>query len=86
MPRVDSHTLNTLLRHKFKERPESTAVNDVEYNPETLEMTVIFQHRGTYKYYDIPLDVYVDFADSSSQGTYFNLYIRNYGYNYERIG
>lgn len=40
---------------------------------------------GVYKYKDVPLNVYVDFAGASSQGQYFNLYIKNQ-FAYERIG
>jgi len=85
MPNIDPITLNRLLRFKFKQRTESECVNDVEYNPLTKVMVITFQQRGTYQYKDVPLDVYVDFESSGSQGTYFNLYIRDHGYEYERI-
>ena len=49
------------------------------------DLTVEFMARGTYIYHDVELDLYVDFATAGSQGQYFNLYIRDQGYSYERI-
>ena len=49
------------------------------------DLTVEFMARGTYVYHEVQLDVYVDFATAGSQGQYFNLYIRDQGYDYERI-
>jgi hypothetical protein len=49
------------------------------------DLTIEFMARGTYKYSNVPLDVYVDLAQAGSQGQYFNLYIRD-AYAYERIG
>ena len=49
------------------------------------DLTVEFMARGTYIYHEVQLDTYVDFATAGSQGQYFNLYIRDQGYDYERI-
>lgn len=91
MPAVNSITLARLLSaqrslNKQQFSVESSCINDLYYDPEEESMTIEFQKRGTYKYYDVPLDEYVDLAQSSSLGTYFNLYVRNKGYQYERIG
>jgi hypothetical protein len=85
VPAVNKSTLRQLLQFKYKEKPESTCCNDVSYDPETGDMTVAFQKRGTYVYHDVSLDEYVDFASAGSQGTYFNLYIRPKFTNFERI-
>jgi KTSC domain len=79
-------TVNKLLKFKMfsKGQTLSTCVADVEYNSLTREMTVQFVERGTYKYKEVPIDEYVDFEMAASQGTYFNLYIRN-RYSYERV-
>ena len=78
MPRVDNNTLRRLLDKDHDEsRPESTAINSIDYDPDSSKLTVEFHKRGTYEYYDVPLDTYVDFQQSSSHGTYFNLYIRD---------
>lgn len=84
MPQVDPISLYRLRTFQFKERIESTCVNDVAYDPETMEMTINFQQRGSYKYYDVPLDVYIDFETSGSRGKYFNYYIKEQ-FSYERI-
>jgi len=85
MPRVNGATLRQLLQFKYKEKPASLCCNDVSYDPEEETMIIVFQNRGTYKYFDVPLDEYVDFASSGSQGTYFNLYIRPKYTNFEKI-
>ena len=68
----------------MREKPESACVADISYDPETQDMTVEFQERGTYVYHEVPLGDYVDFQSAGSQGTYFNLYIRP-KFSYERI-
>lgn len=81
---VSPLTLYRLLKFSYKEHSNSTCVADVNYNPITQEMVIVFQQRGTYKYHDVPLDTYVDFESAGSRGTYFNLYIRPQ-FSYERI-
>lgn len=84
MPSVNPLTLVRLLKFKmFKNEHESTCVADVSYDPLDSSMTIEFKQRGTYRYTDVPLDVYTDFATAGSQGSYFNNYIRN-TYSYER--
>ena len=91
MPVISSYTLRRLLeplREKGADRNvalESRVVQSVDYDPETEELTIEFVQRGTYKYKSVPLDTYVDLATAESQGRYFNLYIRNAGFQYERI-
>lgn len=63
----------------------STCTNTVTYNPITRDLTVEFKQRGTYKYGDVPMDVYLDFKNNGSHGTFFNQSVRN-NYVYERIG
>lgn len=77
--RVSSRDLAT------KER-KSSCVADCSYDPEHQQMTIIFIERGTFVYYDIPVHLWVEFNGAGSRGTYFNLYIRDAGYDYERIG
>jgi KTSC domain-containing protein len=86
MPKVNSSTLRQLLHFQFTHgKIESHCVADVSYNPETEQMTIAFQQRGTYVYSNVPIDDYVDFASAGSQGTYFNLYIRPKYTSYERV-
>ncbi len=95
MPKIDNTTLRNLLaRKKEPVGFESTCVSKVDFEP-TIEgglagdLTITFvgpPHggSGSWRYYDVPLNVYVDFSQASSQGTYFNLYIRNQ-YSSEKV-
>ena len=91
MPTISNYTLKRLLepiRETGRERNvglESRAIENIDYDPETSDLIIIFLARGTYLYHDVPLDTYVDFAGAESWGQYFNLYIRNAGFSYERI-
>ncbi len=92
MPANRQFNANTIKR-KLKEftphNVESECVAATGWVPTSEfegELTIAFQHRGTYKYYNFPVDEWLLFNNASSRGTYFNLYIRDHGYSYERIG
>lgn len=70
---------------RFHERGYSTCVASLEYDPETNELIIEFQERGTYKFYDVPPDEADGLRGATSQGTYYNLYIKG-RYSYDRIG
>ena len=74
---------------KFKEfqkyQTESSCIADATYDPESEELVIEFKKRGTYKYFGVPLDEYVDLVTAASQGKYFNNYIREAGYSYQRL-
>lgn len=82
--KIDPSTEVRLMNFVWREKSKSECVNTVTYNPVDREMTVAFQQRGTYKYYDVPLEEYIEFDGAGSRGTYFNLYVRN-RYQYERV-
>lgn len=63
----------------------STCVASLDYDELEQILTIEFQERGTYIYRNFPLDEWLLFNGSSSRGEYFNLYIRNSAYEYERI-
>lgn len=63
---------------------DSECVQSLDYDPERQQMTVNFQKRGSYAYFDVPPDVYSEFNNASMRGTYFNLYVRD-RYEFERI-
>lgn len=72
------------FRLKVAQGKESQCVRNIDYDEFTGELTVEFQERGTYKYFNVPLSEMANFVGASSKGTYFNYYIRN-NYSYERI-
>jgi lysyl-tRNA synthetase class 2 len=62
----------------------SECVRNIQYNELSETLTVEFQARGTYQYFNVPISEAAGFISSSSKGTYFNLHIRD-RYNYERV-
>lgn len=79
-------TINALLKSRRGNFTisESTCVANVDYDLENEILTIEFQYRGTYAYKGVPLDLYVDFEQSSSRGRYFNFYVRDQ-FSYERV-
>jgi hypothetical protein len=63
----------------------SDCVESLDYDVETQELTINFWERGSYKYFGFENWAFNEFNNAGSRGTYFNLYIRNAGYAYERI-
>lgn len=63
----------------------SECVNTLSYDPETQQLTIVFQKRGTYLYYDVSLEEYERIQFAGSQGYTFNQSIRDIKY-FEKIG
>lgn len=55
------------------------------YNPVTRTLTLEFNQRGTFEYYDVPVTLVIGLVQSSSAGRYFNATIRD-NFQYTRIG
>ena len=71
--------------HELKPaQAESECVDTLEYDLENQQMTIHFNKRGSYIYYDFPPDEFASFNLAGSRGIYFNLYIRG-KYDYERL-
>lgn len=64
----------------------SECVESLEYDQDSETLTIHFQERGSYKYFQFPAWAFNEFNNAGSRGTYFNLYIRNAGYPFQRIG
>ena len=96
MSTIDNTTLRRLLnrREEIPSGVESRCVASLDFIPDELDpligdLIVEFVGPpnggvGTYKYQNVPLNVYVDFSGAESQGRYFNLYIRDQ-FAYERV-
>lgn len=84
MPLVSNDVLRQLLDKSPNPRDSMCIESLGEYNPETGDMIVNFQQRGSYRYFNVPIEVFVEFGGAYSMGTYFNLYIRDQ-YSFERI-
>jgi len=63
----------------------STCVNKLTYEPETQQLTIVFQKRGTYVYYDVSPEEYTRIEFAGSQGYIFNSILRDIKY-FEKIG
>lgn len=64
---------------------DSSCIFSYNYNPETLELDITFQQRGSYRYYDVPPTTVYGLSTAGSLGGFFNQSIRN-AYQYDRIG
>lgn len=73
------------LESPFDWEFNSTALSSGSYNPLTQTLTIEFNQRGTYEYYDVPVHIVIGLAQSSSAGRYFNAVIRD-NYAYSMIG
>ena len=61
---------------------DSDAINLIEYNSATKELSIKFIRGGVYRYKGVPKKVFEDFAKTRSKGEYFNRLIRNkYSYS-----
>ena len=61
----------------------STNLDGASYDPQTKELLVKFKNGTTYKYFDVPVKVYVDFESTfsgekgKSAGKFFNGHIKH---------
>ena len=64
-----------------REPVESTAIKSIGYNEDKqiLEVEILDTGR-VYKYFNVPLEEYMDFLDAKSLGEYYNRVIKE---NYE---
>lgn len=78
--------LNQRITEKGRDPKDwgSECVSALEYDDMTREMTVHFEKRGSYLYQDVEPQVYEEFNNAGSRGTYFNLYVRS-NYSCKRI-
>lgn len=90
--RLNIETLASLRR--VLQPRESRAIADLVFTPSEFDLSmgdldVTFVGppgggAGTWRYAEVPISEYESFRDAASQGTYFNLYIRDQ-YSNERI-
>lgn len=63
---------------------KSSELNWVQYNEHTGLLRTEFKKGDIYRYFEIPLHIYIGLINADSKGRYFNEYIRNAGYGYEK--
>jgi hypothetical protein len=65
---------------------ESSIILSLEYNKKTFELDVVFKNGKEYKYYNVPLNVWSAFKDSSSKGSFYSKVIKGrYGNTEHKI-
>jgi len=57
----------------------STCTASVDYDESDQTLMIMFHRggQGTYIYEDVPPEVYAEFMNAGSKGSYFNSHIRN---------
>ena len=51
---------------------QSSMMTRVEYDEEAREFDITFTSGKTYRYLDVPLEIYVGLLDAESKGEFFN--------------
>jgi len=68
-----------------REPVESTAIKSIGYNEDKKLLEVEILETGRiYKYFDVPLEEYMDFLDAKSLGEYYNRVIKE-KYEYREL-
>ena len=67
------------------ERVPVISENLSEVGWENGVLEIQFHEFSVYQYFDVPSEVFKGLVEAASAGTYFDLYIRNGGYRYEKI-
>lgn len=63
----------------------SSNIEAIGYDAESATLRIQYLRGGTYDFQGVPLEVYNDFFNAPSKGTYFNEYIKKGGYPYSRL-
>ncbi len=63
----------------------SSMIAGVGYDEETRELDILFSSGKTYRYFDVPADVYAMLLDAELKGQFFNEEIKG-TYRYTEVG
>jgi len=50
----------------------SSTIKSVEYDDDARELDITFTSGKTYRYFNVPLEIYAEFLDAGSKGKFFN--------------
>jgi len=63
----------------------SSVIAAMGYDPHQRTLTIVYRgHRGTYIYFNVPLEEWEAFRTAPSKGTYLNEVFKTKGYTYEK--
>jgi hypothetical protein len=64
----------------------SSVILGMRYLPEFRTLVIAFRgRRGTYRYFDVPMEEWTTFRASGSKGTYLNEVFKAKNYAYEKL-
>ena len=64
----------------------SSVIERMSYNARRRVLTIVFRDgRGTYRYFDVPAEVWAAFQAAASKGTYLNETFKEMGFGYEKV-
>ena len=64
----------------------SSVILGMRYLPEARVLVIVYRgRRGTYRYFDVPLEEWTAFRTSGSKGTYLNEAFKAKNYRYEKV-
>ncbi len=72
-------------REERSGRVRSAAVANFEYDGRTRELHVRFVSGETYRYFDVPPEVFARYREAPSKGAFFNTAIKD-NYDHRKIG
>ncbi len=55
---------------------DSSAVCSVGYDPKSLVLEIEYTNGSIYDYYDVPPEIYQEFCEADSMGTFVNFRIK----------
>jgi hypothetical protein len=64
---------------------KSSMMTSIEYDENARELDIAFKGSKTYRYFDVPLEIYVEFLDAESKGQFFNDNIKD-RFEYREVG
>jgi hypothetical protein len=50
----------------------SSTIKSVEYDDDARELDITFTSGKTYRYFNVPLEIYAELLDAGSKGKFFN--------------
>lgn len=62
----------------------SSNIDSLGYDPETLTLELEFHGGRIYQYDNVPVEIYREFLEAGSKGSYFHTHIKNQ-YHFNRV-
>ncbi len=90
---TDDEMLTLMVEHIQSARPakpvwedvDSSMISAFKYDPINQELDVMFTRTGTYRYFEVPMDVVAGLRDADSKGSYMRYAIIDM-FDYEKVG